>query len=221
MSNNMRIYDALKKTDKEAQKQITGGRLNGFTDINPMFRIKKLTEQFGPCGEGWYFDVTRIEFVDGGTLTNDKGTFIEKKAFVDILLYYKKDNGEWSKGLFGTGGASFVANEKGGQYTNDECFKMALTDAIGGACKLLGMSADIYYSQDTSKYPTQEIEEDAFSKRVTREESKLIVAKSKEKWGAQAPEKCHEILLKYGANDTLSLLQIYLDNVLKEIEAAV
>lgn len=219
--DKMKVYNKLKHTDKNAQKKITGGRLNGFTDINPMFRIKKLTEVFGMYGEGWYFEILNKQIVNGGAIANDNGIFTEQKAFVDILLFVKLENGEWSKGAFGTGGASFVSNEKSGQYTNDECFKMALTDAIGGACKLFGMSADIYYSQDTSKYPTQEIEEDAFSKRVTREESKLIVAKSKEKWGAQAPEKCHEILLKYGANDTLSLLQIYLDNVLKEIEAAV
>lgn len=220
MNNNMKLYNALKNTEKEAQKKITGGRLNGFTDINPMYRIKKLTEQFGAYGEGWYFDITREEILQGGISITDKGTLVEQKAFVDILLYYKLANGEWSKGLVGMGGASFVSNEKSGQYTNDECFKMALSDAIGGACKLLGMSADIYYSQDTSKYPTQEIEEDAFSKTVTREESKLIVTKSKEKWGAQAPEKCQEILSKYGAKDTLSVLQIYLENVLKEIEAA-
>lgn len=218
--DKMKIYNQLKTTDKEAQKKITGGRLNGFTDINPMFRIKKLTEVFGMYGEGWYFEILNKQIVNGGTIVNDKGTFTEQKAFVDILLFVKLENGEWSKGAFGTGGASFVSNEKGGQYTNDECFKMALTDAIGGACKLFGMSADIYYAQDNTKYPTQDIEEDAFEKRITKEESKAIVQKSKEKWGADAPEKCCEILTRYGANNTLSLLQIYYENVMKDIEAA-
>ena len=45
-----------------------------------------------------------------------------------------------------------VAAEKSGLYTNDECYKMALSDAIGTACKALGMSADIYFSKDRSKY---------------------------------------------------------------------
>lgn len=79
----------------------------------------------------------------------------EVKAFVDILLYYKHD-GEWSKGIPGTGGSSFVSNEKGGKYNNDECFKCALSDAIGTACKALGMSADIYFQKDRTKYTSLE-----------------------------------------------------------------
>ena len=50
---NMRIYDAVRSVPPEAIKPITAGRLKGKSDINPMWRIKVLTEQFGPCGEGW------------------------------------------------------------------------------------------------------------------------------------------------------------------------
>lgn len=54
MSNfgRMDIWCAVSTTPKEAQKTIKGGRLNGFTDINPMWRFKVLTECFGPCGIG-------------------------------------------------------------------------------------------------------------------------------------------------------------------------
>ena len=48
MSDNMRIYNAVREVPKEARKPITAGRLKGMTDINPMWRIKKLTELFGP-----------------------------------------------------------------------------------------------------------------------------------------------------------------------------
>ncbi len=50
---NMRIYDAVRSVPPEAIKPITAGRLKGKSDINPMWRIKVLTEQFGPCGEGF------------------------------------------------------------------------------------------------------------------------------------------------------------------------
>lgn len=59
---------------------------------------------------------------------------------MDIMLYYKQ-NGEWSDGIPGTGGSSFIAKERNGLYTSDECYKMALTDAIGVAAKALGMGA--------------------------------------------------------------------------------
>ena len=142
---NMDIWGKVENTPKEAQKEIGAGRLKGFTDINPMWRFKCLTELFGPCGIGWKYEITDKHIVPGANG--------EAKAFVDILLYYKW-NGEWSEGVPGTGGSSLVSAEKSGLYTNDECYKMALSDAIGTACKALGMSADIYFSKDRSKYTT-------------------------------------------------------------------
>ena len=141
--DNMEIWGKLETTPKEAQKEITAGRLKGFTDINPAWRFKRLTEVFGPCGVGWKYEIVSTNVIPG---SND-----EVAAFVDILLYYKKD-GEWSEGVPGLGGSMFVAKETKGMHTSDECFKMALSDAIGTACKALGMSADIYFSKDRSKY---------------------------------------------------------------------
>lgn len=63
MSDNMRIYNAVREVPKEAQKPITAGRLKGMTDINPMWRIKKLTELFGPCGVGWCYSEPRCRCV--------------------------------------------------------------------------------------------------------------------------------------------------------------
>ena len=141
--DKMEIWQALEKTADEAKKPIEAGRLKGFTDINPCWRMKRLTEVFGPCGIGWKYVIVSTQVIPGA---ND-----EVAAFVDILLYYKKD-GEWSEGVPGLGGSMFVAKEKNGHHTSDECFKMALSDAIGTACKALGMSADIYFSKDRSKY---------------------------------------------------------------------
>ena len=56
--DNLKIYNAVREVPKEAQKSIGGGRLKGMTDINPMWRIKTLTEQFGACGIGWYYEIT-------------------------------------------------------------------------------------------------------------------------------------------------------------------
>ena len=50
---NMAIYEAVRKAPDNALKAIQAGRLKGKTDINPMWRIKALTEQFGPVGFGW------------------------------------------------------------------------------------------------------------------------------------------------------------------------
>ena len=142
---NMDVYNKLKSVPDNAKKSITGGRLKGMTDIKPMWRIEKLTEVFGMCGVGWKAPIKSKEIIEGANG--------EKIAVVDIELYVKV-NGEWSDPIDGTGGASFIANEKNGLYTSDECFKMAYTDAISVACKSLGMGADVYWGD--SKYKTEQ-----------------------------------------------------------------
>lgn len=140
---NMQIYNAVRQCPNNALRPINAGRLKGKSDINPMWRIKALTETFGPCGIGWYYTIAKQ--------WTEAGANGEISAFVNIELYVKAD-GEWSKPILGTGGSAFVAREKAGLYTSDECYKMALTDAISVACKALGFAADVYWAQDATKY---------------------------------------------------------------------
>lgn len=143
MSNNLKLYEQFRSVPDNAKKEIKGGRLSGKTDINPMWRIKVLTEAFGACGFGWWYDIIdkRLERTELG----------EVAAFVDIALYYVVD-GQTSKPVYGTGGSAFIAKESKGLYVSDECFKMALTDAISVACKALGIGADVYWDKDKTKY---------------------------------------------------------------------
>ena len=141
--NNLDLYNAVRVVPKEALKEIGAGRLKGKSDINPMWRLKTLTEQFGICGIGWKYVITKQWL--------EQGANNEISAFVNIDLYIKCE-GEWSEAIPGTGGSSFVANERNGLYTSDECFKMALTDAISVACKALGFGADVYWDKDRTKY---------------------------------------------------------------------
>lgn len=142
---NLELYNKFRKVPEEAQKPISAGRLKGMTDINPMWRIKALTSEFGPCGIGWKVELVRtwIEQGNGGELV----------ANVEINLYIKVD-GTWSDGIPGIGGSRLVSKESSGLYTDDECYKKAYTDALSVACKLLGVGADVYWNKDSSKYDT-------------------------------------------------------------------
>lgn len=142
---NMELYNSFRTVPDNAKKNITGGRLKGMTDINPMWRIQQLTEKFGPCGIGWKYTI-RDKHLERGP--ND-----EIAAIVDIDLYYKAD-GAWSEAVPGTGGSMFVAKERNGLYVSDECYKMALTDALSVACKALGMGSDVYWAAGRTKYST-------------------------------------------------------------------
>ena len=153
-NGNLSIYERVRSVPKEAKKEIEAGRLKGKNDINPMWRIKKLTEVFGPVGFGWYTEIMRT-----WTEASESG---EMAVFVDINLFVKKD-GEWSKPIYGNGGNRLIANEKkyeNGQqvyipYLDDDAYKKAYTDAISVAAKALGIGADVYFEKDVTKYDSQ------------------------------------------------------------------
>ena len=140
--NNMYIYDQVRQCPQDALKPIQAGRLKGKSDINPMWRIKMLTQLFGAVGIGWYYTIDKQWMEACGD---------EIAAFVNISLYIRVNN-EWSKPIQGTGGSMFAAKEKNGVYVSDEAYKMALTDAISVACKALGFAADVYWNTDSTKY---------------------------------------------------------------------
>lgn len=139
---NLEWYEAFASVPENAKKKITGGKLNGKTDINPMWRIKMLTSTFGPCGFGWRTEITDhwVDVADG-----------ESAAWVVINLYVNDpETGKWSAPIVGVGGSKL--NGKGqGDGINDEAFKMAETDAISVACKKLGMGADVHWEADRTK----------------------------------------------------------------------
>lgn len=139
---NLAIYEQAREVPQYALKTIGAGRLKGFSDVNPVYRIKRMTEIFGPCGLGWYYEVT-------STWTETYGQ--EVKCFCNLNLYFKDiESGEWSRPIFGTGGSSLVEVNSKGTFVSDEAYKMALTDALSVAMKSLGIAADVYYAKDNN-----------------------------------------------------------------------
>jgi hypothetical protein len=140
MADNMRIWNEVARPPESALKKITGGRLNGKTDINPQWRMKAMTEQFGPCGEGWGYTIEKLWTEPSGD---------EVAAFALVTVWYESRENK----VPGIGGSMLLAKESGGLRTNDEAFKMATTDALSVALKAIGVAADIYAGLwDGSKY---------------------------------------------------------------------
>ena len=163
--DNLSIYERVRSVPTEAKKAIEAGRLKGKSDINPMWRIKKLTEVFGPVGFGWYTEVVK-------TWTEvDENSDVA--VFVDINLFVKKD-GEWSKPIYGNGGNKLISHERkyesGTQvlvpYLDDDAYKKAYTDAISVAAKALGVGADVYFEKDVTKYDTAQSQSEPVQAQV-------------------------------------------------------
>lgn len=142
-SENLKYWNQMKTVPKERLKIIQAGRMKGKSDINPQWRYEKLTEIFGVCGFGWKFSIEKqwLETYSDGQIA----------AFANINLFVKiEDN--WSDPIPGNGGSMFVANESRGPFVSDECFKMAITDALGTAAKMIGLASDVYQGLADSKY---------------------------------------------------------------------
>jgi len=150
------IYKMAETPPEWGTKNITGGRLKGKNDINPQWRFEAMTQIYGLCGFGWWFEVTKM--------WTEMGQNDEIMAFCNLLLYVKHpDTGQESKPIQATGGAKLVAKETSGFHNDDDAFKKARTDALGKAMQMLGIGAQIYRNTYGTKYSDSQAVEDHVS----------------------------------------------------------
>ncbi len=128
----MSLWDAVARPPESALSEIKGGRMSGKTDIKPQWRLQVMTEQLGPCGKGWGYEIEKI--------WTEPGPDGQLFAFVFVHVWIAG----FEQTVPGVGGAMLVEKEKNGLHCDDDAFKKALTDGIGVAMRALGVAADIY-----------------------------------------------------------------------------
>lgn len=159
---NLRHWRAMARPPVTALKTIKGGRLQGMTDVNPQWRYQAMTEEFGPVGIGWAYTIDK--------LWTEPGADGEVLGFAQVSVKVRRligPNGSWasfneSQPIVGIGGNHLIVKEKNGLRSNDECWKMAVTDALSVALKMLGVAADIYAGRwDGTKFNDEPQEQEA------------------------------------------------------------
>lgn len=140
------IYKKLSQPPKGALREIKAGDLKGKTDINPQWRYEAMTEIFGLVGIGWKYEIQK--------LWNEPGANGETLAFAQVAVFVRDpDTKEWSDPIVGIGGSKLINKFSVGPKSNDEGYKMAVTDAFSTSLKMIGVAADIYAGRwDGSKY---------------------------------------------------------------------
>ena len=182
-------YNAVKTVPQSALKIIDFGKLKGKYDISPQWRWEILTEVYGMCGVGWYFDIVDTEQV----LVEATG---ETMLYVKVNLYIK-DGDEWSKPIPGYGGDFLIYKDKNGYHGNDEAFKMAVTDALGTAAKMIGVGADVYRGlQDTKINAAAEKEKK--EKEFDTHNAYAIVLKIASEHGLSEKQVSHQLTQMFG-----------------------
>lgn len=156
--SNTDIWDKLKRPPADQLKSFTrGGGFKG-TAVRPMWTIHKMTEVFGPCGDGWGIDEPSFQVVNGHNN--------EVMVYCTVSIWHEMRD----RKVFGVGGDKIVSHIKANeQYkrperweNDDEAFKKAFTDAVTNALKHIGAAADIHMNLwDGSKYVTPADETEA------------------------------------------------------------
>lgn len=155
MSDNLKLWNSFQPTNPSFVKTFKRYGKDLAT-INPTYVMEKLTEQFGPCGQGWRFVIDDENIHDGPTIFSKDDTRIqgiEKLHVVRGHLEYVVDN-QW----FQTGpqfGQTFLVTvtNSGNVVFDEEAPKKSVTDCLLKCAVMLGIAADIHKGLwDSSKY---------------------------------------------------------------------
>lgn len=178
-SNNLKLWQAVEKTDPQFTKEYTGpGGFSG-TAVNALYLTKRATEQFGRCGEGWGYDVLEERIDHGAPLLRKDGTEYGVNAQVHTLklAFWFIGNDGQKKTVIHYGHTPFVTGTKFGPTTDFEASKKSLTDALGKCLSMLGFSADIRMGLYDDIHYVNELRSEA---DIERAEDKIDARAAKE-----------------------------------------
>ena len=136
--DSLELWSALQGVDKKYCKDFQrGGGFRG-TAIDPMYRIRRATEQLGPVGIYWGWNIIE-EKVEGGI------------HWIRIRLWYKYCGEEGS--FESVGCTTMFGKNKYGDFADEEAPKKSLTDAITKGLSFLGCCASVYMGEQVdNKY---------------------------------------------------------------------
>ena len=152
MTDNMRIWQAVEKTDPAHTKHVS--QRGGFTAINANYQIMQATKQFGPIGIGW-------GYVSGDPIFHDT------LLFVPVTLWYGDRSNTFGPML----GCEEWKSGRG--RVDSDASRKATTDAITKLLSQLGFSADVFLGKyDNQKY-VEELAEEFADKPATINDAQI------------------------------------------------
>ena len=163
MSNNLKLWDSVKETDKAFTKNVS--QRGGYTSITPQYQMQEATKAFGPYGLGWGFKSIDMDY----SVIDSLGLVIVKAVFFYIL--------DGKEGLFPINNTWPV---KQGSRVDSDFAKKAETNTMGKALSKLGFNADVFMGLfDDPNY----VDEVTNKKNMEKAEDKIAEqAKQDEEW---------------------------------------
>lgn len=131
MTDNMKLWDAVSKTDPKHTKQVN--QRGGFTAIDAHYQIQQATEAFGPVGIGWGYDA-------GAPIFTPEGLII-----IPVTLWHGSRENRF--------GPQYGCADMSSKRLDTDAPKKATTDALTKLLSHLGFSADVFLGKfEDNKY---------------------------------------------------------------------
>ena len=141
--SNKALWERVCVTDPAAVKPITGKQYSGNSP-KPYWIVERLTDEFGPCGIGWGFQIINERF--------ERFSDTDSLHVAVVRLWYVQGGKRGELEQIGQTKASYVTS-KGSFMLDEDAPKKSVTDALVKCASYLGFAGDIFSGRwDDSKY---------------------------------------------------------------------
>lgn len=144
MSNqNKALWDRVCVTDPRAVKPITGKQYSGNSP-KPYWIVERLTDEFGPCGIGWGFEILseRMERLSEHDILH----------VAQVRMWYMLEDKRGNIEQVGQTKAAYMSS-KDRLIVDEDAPKKSVTDALVKCASYIGFAGDIFAGRwDDSKY---------------------------------------------------------------------
>lgn len=148
--SNMDIWNRNKAIDPKYTKQATVGGQR-ITSFSLQSVTMMATQEFGPFGKGWGYEVEQERF-DEGAIIQEQATLengdvvpqIKEITHTLIIRFWYLLDSEQITCPIQAGHTPYLRRTKYGPSHDDEYYKKTLADAIKKSLSMLGFGADIF-----------------------------------------------------------------------------
>jgi hypothetical protein len=162
MSKNKSLWGRAFTTDPKAVKPISGKQYSGNSP-KPYWIVERLTDEFGPCGIGWGFNILNERF--------ERFSETDTLHIASVRFWYVLDGQRGELEQIGQTKSSYVSS-KGAFVLDEDAPKKSVTDALVKCASYLGFAGDIFSGRwDDSKYVAEAAKEWTERKQQEAEEA--------------------------------------------------
>lgn len=176
---NLDIWNRVSKTDPIYTKVYSmGGGMSG-TSISGAYCVMKATEEFGPVGKGWGYEITEERRDKGHPigLEADGVTSIYMITHtIKVNLWVKIDDEKCHVTHFGH--TPYLYKSAKGNFVYDqEAPKKSLTDALKKCLSMFGIGGDIFLGMFDDPTYVDEVKEDFAIEKADDKAAAMLAAK--------------------------------------------